>query len=199
MNDVEILDTLGSRLKNLRTYARLTRAVLAEKTGLSTISILRYENNTVAPSIHALAVLAVQFGVTTDYLLGMEREDGKKINQQAHIACITRALNNQPIEGEGYYWIEYKPTMDGKTVEWGGQTMWIGWNEDETCELRVLRPVIASKAIKACARIYGQPMIINDLNDLNVYLQFGGQAIARCALIEQYLPMMLEPIEVERG
>ena len=199
MSDVAMLDTLGIRLKNLRTRAGLTRAAVAERTGLSAISILRYENNTVAPSVHALAALAVQFDVTADYLLGLEREDGQKINQQAHIVRIAKVLNNQPIEGEDYYWIEYKPTTDGETVELGGQTMWIGWNEDMSCELRVLRPVIAPKAIKACIQVFGQPMVINDLSDLNVYLQFGGHAIARCTIIEKYLPIMLEPIEVKRG
>ncbi len=64
--------TLGERLKDLRVEQHLTLEALAEKTGLSKSALAKYENDDVNDiSIYAVTTLAGFYGVTTDYLLGV--------------------------------------------------------------------------------------------------------------------------------
>ena len=129
------MNTLGNRLLALRKEHSLTQEVLAEKLGCSKIMVQRYEKDLHFPSAQILAKIAVLFDVTSDYLLGLVDEDKKEINQQAHLAKINKVLNNKPIEGVEYYWIELMPDKIKNEVDWGGQTMWIGWSDDDEYEL----------------------------------------------------------------
>ena len=83
-------------------------------------------------------------------------------------------------------------------VDWGGQTMWIGWSDDDEYELRTLRPIKPGGAIKYCTKMFGQPMVVNDIDDLVVLIQFGGQAIIKTSIVKECLPMLLEPMAVKR-
>ncbi len=62
----------AERLKDLRTDRKLSMKALSVKTGLSTTAICQWENNTTDISSDNLIILAKFFGVTTDYLLGLE-------------------------------------------------------------------------------------------------------------------------------
>lgn len=69
-------ETLGSRIKALRTGKGLTLEQLAEKSGSAKSYIWELENrNTQNPSAEKLAKIAVVLEVTTDYLLGGNVED----------------------------------------------------------------------------------------------------------------------------
>lgn len=63
----------GLRLKTLRTEKNLTQAQVAKRVNLTASTISAYENNTKSPTIDTLAGLAMLFGVTADYLLGLEK------------------------------------------------------------------------------------------------------------------------------
>ena len=60
------------RLKALRMNFGLTQKELGEQLGISTVSIHHWEAGTKNPSAPAIIALAQIFGVTTDYLLGMD-------------------------------------------------------------------------------------------------------------------------------
>ncbi len=60
------------RLKELRTDKELSFEALAKATGLSSSSICRWENGQADIKSADLIVLAKFFGVSTDYLLGLE-------------------------------------------------------------------------------------------------------------------------------
>lgn len=63
----------GERLKKLRQSKGLTQQQLSNKLGLTKSVISAYETNLRLPSYDVLKHIATIFGVTTDYLLGMNR------------------------------------------------------------------------------------------------------------------------------
>ena len=60
------------RLKDLRTEKRLSVKELGKKIWVSDATICRWENNQADIKSDQLIALAKYFGVTTDYLLGLE-------------------------------------------------------------------------------------------------------------------------------
>ena len=69
----EILEIiLGQRLKELRAEKKLTQKEVAEYLRISSVTYLRYEKAQREPSLELLAELAIFFGVSTDYLLGLK-------------------------------------------------------------------------------------------------------------------------------
>ena len=63
---------LGERLKELRKQQRLTQVQVAERLGLSKAVISSYEVASRHPSYDILIKMAALYGVTTDYLLGLD-------------------------------------------------------------------------------------------------------------------------------
>ena len=63
---------LGNRLKNLRQKHNLTQVQVAERLGISKAVVSSYEVASRYPSYDVLVKLAVMYGVTTDYLLGLD-------------------------------------------------------------------------------------------------------------------------------
>lgn len=67
------MDSLFSqRLKTLREERGLTMQKLGEEIGTSGVSIGYYERGERVPDIHILAKMCQFFGVTSDYLIGLE-------------------------------------------------------------------------------------------------------------------------------
>lgn len=62
----------GLKLKASRKDKKLTQNQVAELIGTTKSSISGYENNTSFPPIEILKKLALLYGVSCDYLLGME-------------------------------------------------------------------------------------------------------------------------------
>lgn len=60
-------------LKTLRQGEKLGQVELSQKTGLSKSSISAWENGISEPTMSALIVLAKYFGVSIDYLVGLEK------------------------------------------------------------------------------------------------------------------------------
>lgn len=73
--DILVYD-LGFRLRDLRKKKNLSQIQVARKLSLTRASISGYENNLASPSIDVLVKLALLYGVTTDYILGL---DNRKI------------------------------------------------------------------------------------------------------------------------
>ena len=70
----------GTSLKQLRQSAGMTQKELAEKIGVTKSVISYYELQERTPSPEILIKLASVFNVTTDYLLGIEREPGNMLD-----------------------------------------------------------------------------------------------------------------------
>lgn len=60
---------MGQRLKSRRQALRLTQQELSEAIGLTPQHISAIEQDKRAPSLSSLAKLAMELGVTTDYLI----------------------------------------------------------------------------------------------------------------------------------
>ena len=60
------------RLKELREDKMLTKSQLAREVGFSQSAITRWENAQQIPNIDDAIKIAQYFGVTTDYLFGLE-------------------------------------------------------------------------------------------------------------------------------
>lgn len=65
----------GKKLKQLRTQAGLTQLQLAERIGVTKSVISFYELQERSPSPDVLIKLSRIFHVSTDYLLGLERNN----------------------------------------------------------------------------------------------------------------------------
>lgn len=85
------------KLKQLRTEKRLTQPELAKIIGYSNSIISDWENNKAKPTSTAIITLAKFFNVTTDYLLGLENEDGTKIKttEEQQIQLVARSKENK--------------------------------------------------------------------------------------------------------
>lgn len=70
----------GYRLKDLREKKNLTQSQVAARLGISKASVSGYENNVKTPSLEVLTRLASFYGVSTDYLLGLEHRRMLPIN-----------------------------------------------------------------------------------------------------------------------
>ncbi len=66
---------IGRKIKELRQKRGITQEEFSEALRISVQTISRWENELNAPDLSMLPQLAVYFGVTTDYLLGLERND----------------------------------------------------------------------------------------------------------------------------
>lgn len=63
---------LGQRLKELREEKGLTQKEISEKFQIHSVTYLHYEKAQREPPLSLLADFAVFFGVSVDYLLGLE-------------------------------------------------------------------------------------------------------------------------------
>lgn len=63
---------LGQRICELRTALGWSQVELAKRLGVAKQTVSNWENENIQPSIEMLVRLAKLFGVTTDYMLGLE-------------------------------------------------------------------------------------------------------------------------------
>lgn len=66
--------TIGNILLELRTKNGYTQSDVAEKIGISNVSYFRYENDKREPSATIIAKLAKIYNVSTDYIIGVEKD-----------------------------------------------------------------------------------------------------------------------------
>ena len=187
--------SIGERIKSLRKALGLSQEQLASKIGNTVKSIQRYESGKFRPDVYNLIQLATFFDVSVDYLLGLNgiegqiREEKDKILKNGQYNKLYRryldCINSTEIEEDVvYFWIEL-----GEQDDYGGQTEWIGWaNEEKTLEIRRLRPVDPRGAIEMCIHLSGKPMLLNNKEDAEVFRIFGGNAIVKAEICKKYLP-----------
>lgn len=69
-----MIETLGSRLRQLRKSKHCKQEQIAQLLNLNKGAISYYENNVRQPSYATLIRIATLFNVSTDYLLGCQRD-----------------------------------------------------------------------------------------------------------------------------
>ena len=65
-------ETFGERLRALRNDKNIGQVELAKALNVSKGVISLWENNLREPSMGSIKAIAIYFGVTSDYLLGLE-------------------------------------------------------------------------------------------------------------------------------
>lgn len=66
-------NTFGERLKELRKEKNIGQIELAKQLGVGKSIISLWEKNECEPTLSKIVVIAKFFGVTTDYLCGIEK------------------------------------------------------------------------------------------------------------------------------
>ncbi len=84
---------LGQRICELRTARSWSQVQLGNRVGAAKQTVSNWENDNIQPSIEMLVRLSKIFGVTTDYLLGLEdvprlNVEGLPQNVVAHLALL---------------------------------------------------------------------------------------------------------------
>ena len=93
------MNTVGERIKDLRTQAKMTQIDLAAKVGLTYVQIGRYEKRGAVPSAEVLAKLADALNTTTDFLMHGSVQDkaASQIddNELLHLFRSVEKMNNE--------------------------------------------------------------------------------------------------------
>lgn len=84
---------LGERINKMRTACNWSQVDLAKRLSISKQTVSNWENENIQPSIDMLVRLSKTFGVTTDYLLGLDdiprlNVEGLPENVIAHIHLL---------------------------------------------------------------------------------------------------------------
>lgn len=77
------MNTLGQRIAYYRKAANLTQAELAEACSVTAQAVSKWENDLTAPDISLLPKLAELFHITTDELLGAQRQTVSAVDPAA--------------------------------------------------------------------------------------------------------------------
>lgn len=69
----------ASRIREIRTNQGLSQLQLASELGMIKQRVNNWESGVSLPSVDVLVALATYFNVSTDYLLGLSEEPGRKL------------------------------------------------------------------------------------------------------------------------
>lgn len=71
---------LNQKIRELRQLKSISQVELANALGVTKQSVSNWENDNIQPSIEMLIKLSKFFGVSTDYLLGIEKGECIDVN-----------------------------------------------------------------------------------------------------------------------
>lgn len=80
---------MGERLRLARKKNKMSQEEVAEKLNIARSNISKYEHDKLEPNIHTIKQFCKLYGVTADYLLGIESKEGQNI-------IIENIGNNSP-------------------------------------------------------------------------------------------------------
>ena len=69
----------GERIKRIRATQKLTQQAFADKVGVSKATVNSWENNGKFPAVDTAAKIADAFGVSLDWLCGIEDKAARKM------------------------------------------------------------------------------------------------------------------------
>lgn len=90
---------LGEMIKKYRLSHRLSQVELAKELGVTKQSVSNWENDNIQPSIELLEKISAFFSVSTDCLLGIEKDDivdvsGLTDSEKTHIRALIDDLRS---------------------------------------------------------------------------------------------------------
>jgi len=92
-----MLKELGERIRTYREKRGLTRAELAERTGLHVVQIHRYEKGEASPTAERIVALSEALRVSTDALLRGDRKGEERIEfKNVHLHDRFQLLESLP-------------------------------------------------------------------------------------------------------
>lgn len=77
--------SIGLNIKNLRTAKKYTQEQLATFLGVTSQAVSRWENSTTYPDIEMIPSIASFFGVTTDELFGINKDEKEKRRKEIYL------------------------------------------------------------------------------------------------------------------
>ena len=77
MTGLELMPVDGNRLREIRKDHKDTQASLGRKLGFSTSMVRKWEQGTHSPSLETLKQICILYDVSSDFLLGLSRDDPK--------------------------------------------------------------------------------------------------------------------------
>ena len=80
---------MGERLRLARKKAKLSQEEVAEKLNIARSNISKYEHNKLEPNIHTIKQFCKLYGITADYLLGID-------TTKEQIQIVENVGNNSP-------------------------------------------------------------------------------------------------------
>ncbi len=89
---------VGKRLKELRTARRLTQAEFGKLIGVGKSAISQYESGAREPDTAILRRIAASFGVTTDWLLGLDGPPGPMAKEPRAVYATGAPGKDQDLE-----------------------------------------------------------------------------------------------------
>ena len=196
------MDTISQRIKEIRKANGLTTEQFAQRIMCDKKTIQRYENEHSIPDTYNLKRISMEFGVSTDYILGLS--DKMEASYQAEDVTLLyqryKKMMLNPIQKEkDYFWIKMEMKED-KSYLTSVQSEWVGFigeGTNEMKEIRSARKVIPEKVIQICEQLRRRPVIINEASEIGVFFLFGGEAIIAEELYEEHVKRILEPIIVD--
>lgn len=86
---------MGSKLRRLRKAKRMTQEELGRAIGVSNVMISSYELSTRQPAYKVMIRLARFFGVSIDYLIGIDKELSLSVEglSEKHIALVMSVID----------------------------------------------------------------------------------------------------------
>ena len=87
-------------LRALRSGAGLTQQQLADKLGVTHISVSRWETGRSEPSSSAIAAISNYFNVSADYLLGKAKTDNSKNDVDLKDDPVVLSYGGKPVSDE---------------------------------------------------------------------------------------------------
>jgi transcriptional regulator with XRE-family HTH domain len=85
---------LGDRLRARRKALKLSGGKVAAALGISAVHVFDIENKKRGPSLDLLCRFARHYGVTTDYLLGLDETVPEVMPQDAYVEALTEILDD---------------------------------------------------------------------------------------------------------
>lgn len=86
--------TVAERIKSLREKLELTQAEVARRLGISRAGVNAWEMGLSVPSTQYVVELAKIFGVSTDYLLGMDKTAAVSVEglSEKQVAAVVNVI-----------------------------------------------------------------------------------------------------------
>lgn len=90
------MSDIATKLKTLRKNKKASQEAVAEACGVARVTIARYENGLREPEPNVYPKLAAYYGVSTDFLMGIEEKKEKPVQEDERRAQIRELLDKMP-------------------------------------------------------------------------------------------------------